>query len=32
VDVEDITDYDIHSETVEIPLDIFKKLGESKEQ
>ena len=32
VDVEDITDYDIHSETVEIPLDIFKKLGEAKEQ
>jgi len=30
VDVEDITKYDIHSEMVEIPIDIFKKIFEAK--
>jgi len=32
VDVEDITSYDIHSETVEVPLDIFKKIWELKQE
>jgi len=31
VDIEDITKYEIHSETVEIPIDIFKKIWKLKE-
>jgi len=32
VDVEDITNYDIHEEMVEIPLDIFEKIWNLKQQ
>jgi len=32
VDVEDITNYDIHSESIELPLNIFKKIGNIKKQ
>jgi S-adenosylmethionine:tRNA-ribosyltransferase-isomerase (queuine synthetase) len=32
VDTEDITNYNIHSETVEIPLDVFEKIGNLKQE